>query len=283
MGIIDVHTHLAARGDVLDQRNVPFLEMGGQKLTAELPVADLLREMDRGGIEVAVVMGSPPGSGMHTDYAELTRALAPHRDRLIPFGCPDPRGAEDPGVVVRRFVEDMGFKGIGEWGYFDYTDRICDPVYEACIELDVPILIHTGVTLPASSLRWGWPVLLDEVVIRFPKLKVIAAHCGAPWWNELAAVATRHPNVWIDLSALGAYPLAARYQALVTMLAAGFADRLLFGSDFPVTSPADWARWIGSRRFPWPLRKLLDLPDLGPREREAIMSGNARRLLKLGA
>ncbi len=281
MGIIDVHTHLTQEAHVGDRRNVPFLEMGGFKLRRELPVRDLLDEMDRGDIEASVVLGAPAASGMHTDYDELSRALRPHRDRLIPFGCLDPHTEDDPGAVVHRFVEDLGYGGIGEWGYFDFTDPVCDPVYQACVDLNVPILIHTGTTLPATSLRWGWPVLVDEVAIRFPDLKIIAAHCGAPWWNELAAVANRQPNVWIDLSALEAYPLAARYQALVTMLAAGLTDRLLFGSDYPVTSPSDWARWVGSRRFPWPLRKILDLPPYGPRERAAILEGNARRLLRL--
>ena len=59
----------------------------------------------------------------------------------------------------------------------------------------------------------------------------------------------------------------------------GILYRLLFGSDFPVTSPAKWADWVSSRRLPWPLRKLLRLPDFGAQERAAIMGGNARRLL----
>jgi len=281
VGIIDVHTHLTARGDVLDERNLRFLEMGGRKIRDDLPVKDLLEEMDAGGIEISVIQGSPAGSGIRTDYEALNRALKPHRDRLVPFGCLDPHAEEDPRDTVRRFIEDMGYKGIGEWGYFDYTDPVCDPVYEACIDLDVPILIHTGVTLPTTPLKWGRPEVLDEVVVRYPELKVIAAHCGAPWWNELSAVAIRHPNVWIDLSALAAYPRLARYQALVTMLAAGLVDRLLFGSDFPVTNPSEWARWVEARRLPWPLRKLFELPALGPDEMRAIMEENARTLLDL--
>lgn len=281
MGIIDIHTHLTMRSEIGDERNIPLLEMGGRRLGEELPVKDLLADMDRGGIDKAVVLGSPPTSSIHTDYEALNRDLKPHRDRLISFGCLDPHAEKDPRAVVRRFVEEMGYKGIGEWGYFDYTDPACDPVYEACIELEVPILIHTGTTLPTTPLRWGRPELLDEVVIRYPELKVIAAHCGAPWWNELAAVAIRHPNVWIDLSALEAYPPVARYQAIVTMLAAGLADRLLFGSDYPVCSPSKWARWLETRRYPWTLRKMLELPELGQPERAAIMEGNAKLLLGL--
>jgi hypothetical protein len=281
MGIIDIHTHLTARGDIHDERNVPFLEMGGTKLEARLPVDHLLREMDRGGIEISVVLGSPANSAITTDYEALSRAIRPHRDRLIPFACLDPHTEEDPSSTVHRFIEDLGYRGIGEWGYFDYTDPICAPVYEACLALDVPILIHTGVTLPTTSLRWGWPILIDEVAIRYPALKIIAAHCGSPWCNEMVAVALRQPNVWIDISALFAFPFVARVQALVTMIAAGLGDRLLFGSDFPVASPADWARWVHSFHIPWPIGKLLELPPFGPRERAAMMEGNARRLLGL--
>lgn len=281
MGTIDVHTHLPARQDVSDPRDLPFLETAGVRLGERPPVDALLREMDAGEIELAVVLGSPPGSGIDHDNDALAATLRPHRDRLIGFGIVDPRSEADVPGAVRRCIEQLGFLGIGEFGYLNFVDPVFFPLYEACIELDIPMLIHTGTTLPSTPLAHGHPNLLDEVVVRYPELKVIAAHCGAPWFNELACVAVRHANVWIDISALGLYPEAMRYQVLITMLAAGLGGRLLFGSDFPLTRPSAWARWVRTRKVSFPVRKLLGLPAFSQADRHALMEGNARALLGL--
>lgn len=281
MGTIDIHTHLPARGDVTDARNLPFLEKSGLRLGPERPIRALLDELDRGAIDRAVVLGSPPSSGIAQDNDEMAAAIRPHADRLIGFGCLDPRTDRDAAGTVRRMIEKLGFRGVGELGYFDFTDPACFPVYETCIDLGVPCLIHLGTPLPSAPLRVCHPMLLDEVVIRYPELRVIAAHCGAPWFTELAAVAVRHPNVWIDVSALGAYPKLIQYQAIGTMLGADLGGRLLFGSDFPVTRPSEWARFVRRFDVPLPARALLGLPKLTPAQRAAIMEGNARTLLRL--
>jgi predicted TIM-barrel fold metal-dependent hydrolase len=129
-------------------------------------------------------------------------------------------------------------------------------------------------------MRLGSPLLLDEVLVKHPRLTVIAAHCGAPWFMELAAVAVRHPNLWIDVSALPFYPLPVRYMAIVSMIAAGLGGRLLFGSDFPVASPADWARWLTA---PWrlSLAARLAAARFGRDDLDGLMGGNARRLIGL--
>jgi hypothetical protein len=281
MGIIDVHTHLPTRKDVSDARDLPFLEGAGVRLSERPPVDELLREMDDGAIDIAVVLGPPPAAGTRQDNDALAAAIRPHRDRLIGFGMVDPRSDPDVSGSVRRCVEQLGLRGIGEFGYVNVADPVFFPLYEACIALDVPILIHTGTTLPSTPIAFGHPSLLDEVVIRYPDLKVIAAHCGVPWFVELACVAARHTNVWIDVSALPLFPEAMRYQILLTMLAAHLGGRLLFGSDFPVVRPGRWARWAGSRKLSFPLSRLLGLPAFTKTQHQAFMEGNARCLLRL--
>ncbi len=279
MRIIDIHTHLSTIDDLQDPRDRAFVERNGVKLGQERPTAILLGQMDAAGIERAVVHTTVRNDATPTDNAGLAATVGAHPDRLIGFGMVDPRSHADPADGVRRCIEEHGFAGIGEFGYLDITEPHCFPIYEACIELDVPLLIHLGIGLPTLPLRLGHPALLDDVVIRYPELKVVAAHCAAPWFNELAGVAVRHPNVWVDISALGAYPRMARMQAIGTMLAAGLSDRLLFGSDFPVVDTDSWARWVGGFKVPFLARKLLGLPAFTSAQREALMGGNAARLL----
>jgi predicted TIM-barrel fold metal-dependent hydrolase len=281
MGAIDIHTHLPCRREVADQRIIRFVEAFGQEVCEERPVEALLAEMDSGDIEWSVVQGSPIQAGFLRDNVGLAEALRPHRDRLIGFGTVDPFSDENAADQVRRCVEEYGFRGIGEFGCLDITDPACYPVYETCIEQNIPILIHLGAPLPTVPLKYCHPNLLDEVVIRYPELKVIAAHCAVPWFNELATVALRHPNVWIDLSALEAFPHVARMQALLTMIASGLAGRLLFGSDFPVTRPSTWVKRLRSFQTPLVLRIGAKVPKLKKEERESILSLGARQLLKL--
>jgi hypothetical protein len=276
-----VHVHLPTRRDVCDARDLPFLEGAGVRLGESPPVHELLREMDAGAIDVAVVQAPPPVAGTRHSNDELAAAIRPHRDRLIGFGMVDPRSDPDVSSSVRRCVEQLGFRGIGEFGYVAMADPVFFPLYEACIALDVPILVHTGTTLPSTPIALGHPSLLDEVVIRYPELKVIAAHCGVPWFMELACVAVRHPNIWIDVSALPLFPEAMRYQILITMLVAHLGGRLLFGSDFPVVRPSLWATWARSRKLSFPLSRLIGLPAFSKAQHHALMEGNARCLLGL--
>lgn len=81
------------------------------------------------------------------------------------------------------------------------------------------------------------PILLDEVAVRFPDLRIIMAHPSFPWQDEALAVATHKPNVYIDLSGWSPKyfpPQLVRYAN--TLL----ADKVLFGSDYPMITPDRW-------------------------------------------
>ena len=281
MPVIDVHTHLARKSEIPDVRDRHMLEVAGFPVGSAHPVEQLLEEMDRGGIDKSVVLGTPHVAERPFDNAALAEAIEPYHDRLIGFGALDPRNVEDMAGGVRYCVEELGFKGIGEVVGIDIASPDCFPMYEACIELGVPILIHMGFSLPTVPLKYCHPMLLDDVVIRYPELKVIAAHCAAPWFNELAGVAFRHENVWVDVSALGMYPAPMRYQAIGTMIGSGLGGRLLFGSDFPVVRPSEWLKWVRSFKVPLPLRALLGLPAFTAADREAMFYGNAAKLLAI--
>jgi len=127
----------------------------------------------------------------------------------------------------------------------------------------------------------GHPFGIDEVANRHPDLKIIAAHLGVPWLLETIAVAVRHPNVYLDISALPAVENRAVGPALTLCVDRGLTDRLLFGSDFPLVDPAAYARRVNSFGPGWLARRLAGLSKITLSAREAILGGNAARLLKL--
>ena len=110
--------------------------------------------------------------------------------------------------------------------------RVC----EALERLELPMLIHQGTTFArAGSLLQARPILLDEIALRYPKLKIVIAHIGHPWFDEAIAVVRRHPHVYADISALVTRRWLL-YQALVSAIEYRVEHKLLFGTDFPFFS-----------------------------------------------
>ncbi|MGH3495348.1 MAG: amidohydrolase family protein, partial [Sciscionella sp.] len=109
------------------------------------------------------------------------------------------------------------------------------------------------------------PMLVDDVAVDFPELRIILAHPSFPWQEEALAVATHKPTVYIDLSGWSPKyfpPLLVRYAN--TLL----KDKVLFGSDYPVLTPD---RWLAD----------FDTLDIKSEVRPLILKGNAVKLLRL--
>jgi predicted TIM-barrel fold metal-dependent hydrolase len=108
-------------------------------------------------------------------------------------------------------------------------------VYALAEQLGMPILVHPGSPFTEQSkMEYGRPVLLDEVVRTFPRLRVVIAQLGYPWIDETICLLGKHPNVFADISGLLRRPWHS-YNALVCAYQYGVIDKLLFGSDFPYT------------------------------------------------
>lgn len=121
---------------------------------------------------------------------------------------------------------------------------------------------HTGPLMPSEV---GRPIYLDQVAIDFPDLVIVGGHIGYPWTEEAVAVATKHPNVFIDTSA---YTIRRYPREIVAYLKAHGRRKVLFGSNWPMIAPA---------------KALEGLEDLGldAETKELFLAGNARRVYRL--
>jgi hypothetical protein len=121
------------------------------------------------------------------------------------------------------------------------NDRLLYPLYEKAVELGIPVNVHVGINFSTRSLmRYGQPMLLDEVLVDFPTLRVCASPPGWPWVNELIGLTWRHPNLWIGLVAVRPKLLATPHSGYEPLLQYGrtlLRDRIIFGSSFPMLSP----------------------------------------------
>jgi hypothetical protein len=90
---------------------------------------------------------------------------------------------------------------------------------------------------------------MDEIAIAFPELRVVMAHLGHPWQRETIVTIRKHPHVYADVSALFYRPWSF-YEALRLAHEWGALDKLLFGSDFPIATPAETAAGLRAVNAP---------------------------------
>lgn len=117
-------------------------------------------------------------------------------------------------------------------------------LYKACVRLDIPVNIHCGVNFSTATLmEYGRPLLLDQVMVDLPQLRVVASPPGWPWVHELIAVAWRHKNLTIGVSAVRPKYLdvaGSGYEGLVTYGKSVLKDQIVFGTSYPM-QPIDRA------------------------------------------
>ena len=87
-----------------------------------------------------------------------------------------------------------------------------------------------------GPLKYANPILLEDIAIACPDLRMIISHMGHPWETECVVLIRKHPNLYANTGALHYRPLR-HYQAFMTALEYGVEHKLIFGSDFPSATP----------------------------------------------
>lgn len=169
-----------------------------------------------------------------------------HGPRFIGFAGVDPWQAD----AVEQFdhaVTTLGLRGLNLQCFelkMTPDDERLFPLYEKAIGLDVPVNIHCGINFSTHApMSVGRPEYLDNVMVRYPELRVIASPPGWPWVQELIGVAWRHPNLHIGVLAVRPRLLAKAHLGYEPLLQYGrtiLKDKMIFGSAFPMM-PADAA------------------------------------------
>ena len=273
-----------------------------------------LREMDESGIDLQVLSHSIPGlQGVDAATGvplarrvndRLHQAVEAHPTRFAGFAAlptADPRAAADE---LERCVTRLGFKGAmvnGLTGGLFHDEERFWPIYERAQALDVPFYIHPALPQQAvieayykgytekhpGILRaaWGFTVetatqgirfVLSGVFDAYPGLKIILGHMGEglPFYlwrishglrSSMSEETFREvfcEHFWITTSGFFSDP------ALICCMMEMGIDRILFSVDYPFMDNPPGAEWIKT------------LP-LSAEDREKLLNGNAKRLLKL--
>lgn len=187
---------------------------------------------------------------------------------------------------VRKWITSGEIDFLGELG-LQYDGRSPSDTelykyYELAQELDVPVGIHTGMSAPGTPynccphfrLSLGNPYLLEDLLVKYPKLRVWAMHAGGQYFNEMVTMMTMYPQLYVDISPY-------------TWLEAGYAELLDRFLRLAKEQKVHNRVMFGSDQMRWPeaieiaIKRVKSLDYLSDEEKADILYNNAARFLKL--
>lgn len=278
--VIDVHLHALPANSVEDEIALPGL---ARARTDEALIVESLKALDRHNVIRGVISGSPA-------MVERWRSAAP--DRLIGASfvgiIPAPGGGtlEWPALGDLRAAYRQGkLRILGEIGAQYMGLTLSSPEFEPYLtlaeEFDIPVAVHTGSGPPGAPYQkdypkfragLGNPLSIEEALIRHPKLRLYIMHGGYPFLGETITLLTVYPQVYVDLAVINwVLPRGEFHDYLRRLVQAGFADRLMFGSDQMV-----WPQTIGMG-----IEAIEAADFLNEEQKRGVLCRNAARFLRL--
>ena len=276
---IDVHMHLTPP-DLIKNCKKYYDREAYFKLLSESPInkfadgEDLVAVLEKTGFDKGVAFGfsfKDPGLCRYVnDYT--MEVVKKYPDKVIGFMAISPVSGEAEGEVRRCY--EGGLRGIGELfldgqGVDPFDKEGLKPFMGTCAAYDLPIMIHANE--PVGHYYTGkvevTPKEVASVASLFPENKLILAHFGGglPFYELMKEMKEALKNVYYDTGA-GIYLYKANIFKVLKEI--GCLDRVLFGSDYPLLSPARFETYFNESG--------LDEDDLAK-----VMGENCKKLLKL--
>ncbi len=156
-------------------------------------------------------------------------------------------------------------------------DPRMDPFWAMAEETGMPVGIHVGLGPPGTAklypdFRVQRPAHLEKVLNSYPDLRLFVMHAGYPFADEMKALLYVHPQLMVETGVLQfAIPEAEYHAFLKELVTAGFADRIMFGSD-----QMNWPGAIGLG-----IDAINEATYLSTEQKQMILHDNAARFLRL--
>jgi predicted TIM-barrel fold metal-dependent hydrolase len=273
--IIDVHMHAYAKDPRWDHKvRNPITEQAMTATNEQSHMRETFAEMKKYNIVKALVS---------TDYEAVLRWKAAASDNIVVS-----YGFDNPATVNLEFLRKEHAAGrlqsLGEVGVqyegLAPNDPKMEPIYALAEELDIPLGIHIGLSKPGVAYddspkyraALSNPMVLEEVLLRHPKLRLYVMHAGWPMLDQMIALMWAHPQVYVDVAVIDwALPRAEFHSYLRRLVEAGFGQRIMFGSDQMV-----WPDAIGRA-----IEGVESAAFLSTQQKRDIFYNNAARFLRL--
>jgi uncharacterized protein len=242
--IVDAHVHLSERGD---DALIRFARTNGLRYTMD----ELLATMREHKIVRGLLLSPPLQGSAPLPNEEVISLCAKSGGMLAPVITVEPTAKEVKAAIelaenkrkeVKAFKIRLGYvKASAE-------DPVFNRLYDYAESARVPVLFHTGDTaFSTGDLVLSHPLTLDRLSNKREELTIVLCHFGNPWFDDVAELIYKHPNVYADISGL-ITPSDAYADKFLGWLAkkiseaiyyAGGAEKVIFGTDYPVTTHAE--------------------------------------------
>ena len=241
-------------------------------------LAGTIAQMERFNIVAGVIAGDRP---------IVAAWRKQHPDRFIPAanfftdeGLPPVARAAALAAQVRSGETKVFAEITPQYRGLRPDHPALDPFYAMAERLDVPVGIHMGYGAPGGPY-WiypkyraalGNPLLLEDLLVRHPKMRVYVMHAGMPMVDEMIMLMNAHPQVFVDISADNwGVPRKEFHFILKRLTDAGYAKRIMFGSDQMV-----WPQTIEVA-----IDAITSADFLTEEQKRDILYNNAARFLRL--
>ncbi len=201
----------------------------------------------------------------YPDNQPVAEAIKKEPDRFIGFVFLNPKNNPNVTEQFEDGIHRDKMQGVKVHTWFHNYDpsELLQDVGARCQELGLPILIHLGSRPDTSNIQ--------GLINRFPKLNLILAHLGIPWFHRSWEMSKHYPNIYLDIS--GPYLSAKLVKKAVKYVG---PDKLIFGTDAPYgirTAAKGELSYASSKAW---VEKL----PLSQEDKERIFSGNLLKLLQ---
>lgn len=270
--IIDMHLHSYTEKDFWVGTARNGLE---SSKTAKETLEQTIQKMNEHNVRYAVVCGSIESLELYTKTDK----------RFIP-GYQDNEEDLIPIEQFEDYIKSGKIKVFGEVMAVYKGKTLADPIYQpylaVCEKYGVPVGYHSGGSFPnAQQLGWpnyrislGDPFLIEDVLVKFPKLKLYLMHAGENFYENTLRMMDGYPNLHADLGVeMWLHPMTKDFAVkfLKSAKEYGFLDRVMFGSDQMV-----WPDAITNS-----IDFLNDLDFLTKEEKDMIFYKNAKKFLDI--
>ncbi len=231
--------------------------------------------MDKAGVGIHCIVQIKMKSYRHdkliidTKAQEVAKVIQAYPGRFIGFAGINPLEGMDGVKAMERSITKLGFKAayLHVYGFNIPIDhRRLYPFYAKCEELGVPVSMQVGHSAEAMPSEMARPMLLDNIALDFPSLKIVGTHTGWPWCEEMIAMAWKHDNVYVGMDAH-----MPRYwdKNILSFVKSRGQDKMIWGTNGPTAFTHAHI-----------LSQINEL-DLKPKVKAKLLRDNARKVLGL--
>lgn len=273
--IIDVHMHNYSSAELQKRQDPnPLTGKVNGITTEDAHMRATISAMERFNIVTGIV------SNNH-EVGVRWKSAAPDRI-ILSYGFDDPSAGDLE--LIRKEVAAGRLHALGEIGnqYHGIPphDSRMEPYFALAEQLDIPFGIHVGLGPPGAAyigypqyrMSLSNPLLLEEVLIQHPKLRLYVMHAGWPMIDQMIGLMWAHPQVYVDIGVIDwALPRKEFHSYLRRLVEAGFGKRIMFGSDQMV-----WPELIGPA-----IEGVESATFLTPEQKADIFYNNAAEFFRL--